>query len=117
MVAADEGIDGVINEDRLGLDVIYVQAKRWQNTVGRKEIQSFVGASVMEDLENAIGQFAVYRAVLAETDPSRVLYLAVPLAVLRDLFEEPLGQLLLKHNLAQVVGFDPQAEVIVQWIS
>lgn len=40
----DEGIDGIINEDRLGLDVIYVQAKRWQNTVGRKEIQSFVGA-------------------------------------------------------------------------
>ena len=40
----DEGIDGVINEDRLGLDVIYIQAKRWQQTVGRKEIQSFVGA-------------------------------------------------------------------------
>ena len=40
----DEGIDGIINEDRLGLDVIYVQAKRWRNVVGRKEIQSFVGA-------------------------------------------------------------------------
>lgn len=40
----DEGIDGIINEDRLGLDVIYVQAKRWKDTVGRKEIQSFVGA-------------------------------------------------------------------------
>ena len=40
----DEGIDGVINEDRLGLDVIYVQAKRWQSSVGRKEIQNFVGA-------------------------------------------------------------------------
>jgi len=40
----DEGIDGLINEDRLGLDVIYVQAKRWKETVGRKEIQSFVGA-------------------------------------------------------------------------
>lgn len=40
----DEGIDGVINEDRLGLDVIYIQAKRWQNTVGRQEVQSFVGA-------------------------------------------------------------------------
>ena len=40
----DEGIDGIINEDRLGLNVIYVQAKRWQNSVGRKEIQSFVGA-------------------------------------------------------------------------
>src|SRR5690606_28112680 len=40
----DEGIDGVINEDRLRLDTIYIQAKRWQDTVGRKEIQSFVGA-------------------------------------------------------------------------
>lgn len=42
--SGDGGIDGIINEDRLGLDVIYVQAKRWQNTVGRVEIQSFVGA-------------------------------------------------------------------------
>jgi restriction system protein len=40
----DEGIDGVINQDRLGLDVIYVQAKRWKANVGRQEIQGFVGA-------------------------------------------------------------------------
>lgn len=40
----DEGIDGVINEDRLGLDVIYIQAKRWKGNVGRPEIQNFVGA-------------------------------------------------------------------------
>ncbi len=40
----DEGIDGVINEDRLGLDSIYVQAKRWKGNVGREAIQSFVGA-------------------------------------------------------------------------
>lgn len=44
--SGDEGIDGIINEDRLGLDVIYVQAKRWQSTVGRVEIQNFVGALV-----------------------------------------------------------------------
>jgi restriction system protein len=42
--SGDEGIDGVINEDRLGLDVIYIQAKRWKANVGRQEIQSFVGA-------------------------------------------------------------------------
>ena len=42
--AGDGGIDGVINEDRLGLDVIYVQAKRWEGTVGRPEIQKFAGA-------------------------------------------------------------------------
>ncbi len=40
----DEGIDGIIKEDKLGLDVIYIQAKRWQNTVGRQEIQGFVGS-------------------------------------------------------------------------
>lgn len=44
--SGDEGIDGIISEDRLGLDVIYVQAKRWQGTVGRVEIQNFVGALV-----------------------------------------------------------------------
>jgi restriction system protein len=40
----DEGIDGIINEDRLGLDIVYIQAKRWQNTVTRPEIQKFAGA-------------------------------------------------------------------------
>ena len=40
----DGGIDGIINEDRLGLDVIYIQAKRWEGTVGRPEIQKFAGA-------------------------------------------------------------------------
>jgi restriction system protein len=40
----DEGIDGIIKEDRLGLDIIYIQAKRWQNTVSRPEIQKFAGA-------------------------------------------------------------------------
>lgn len=40
----DGGVDGVIKEDRLGLDLIFIQAKRWQGTVGRPEIQKFVGA-------------------------------------------------------------------------
>lgn len=40
----DEGIDGIIKEDRLGLDIIYIQAKKWEATVGRPEIQKFAGA-------------------------------------------------------------------------
>ena len=41
----DGGIDGVIKEDKLGLDAIYLQAKRWDNSqIGSKEIQAFVGA-------------------------------------------------------------------------
>jgi restriction system protein len=42
--AGDEGIDGVISEDRLGLDIVYLQAKRWDGSVGRPELQKFVGA-------------------------------------------------------------------------
>jgi restriction system protein len=42
--SGDGGIDGIIKEDRLGLDLIYVQAKRWEGQVGRPEIQKFVGA-------------------------------------------------------------------------
>ena len=44
--SGDEGIDGTIKEDKLGLDIIYIQAKRWQpgNVVGRPELQKFVGA-------------------------------------------------------------------------
>ena len=42
--SGDEGIDGIIKEDRLGLDAIYIQAKRWQTTVGRPEIQKFAGS-------------------------------------------------------------------------
>jgi restriction system protein len=42
--SGDEGIDGIINEDRLGLDIVYIQAKRWQSSVGRPDIQTFVGS-------------------------------------------------------------------------
>ena len=42
--SGDEGIDGIIKEDKLGLDLIYLQAKRWEASVGRPELQKFVGA-------------------------------------------------------------------------
>lgn len=42
--SGDGGIDGIIKEDKLGLDVIYIQAKRWEGPVGAKEIRNFVGA-------------------------------------------------------------------------
>jgi restriction system protein len=46
--------DGVINEGRLGHNVIYAQAKRWQNTVGRKEIQSFIGALAGQQADKGV---------------------------------------------------------------
>lgn len=43
-LSRDGGIDGMIKEDKLGLDVIYIQAKRWTNAVGRPEVQAFAGS-------------------------------------------------------------------------
>ena len=42
--SGDGGIDGIIKEDKLGLDAVYIQAKRWENTVSRPEVQKFAGA-------------------------------------------------------------------------
>jgi len=42
--SGDGGVDGIIKEDKLGLDVIYIQAKRWENPVGRPEVQAFAGS-------------------------------------------------------------------------
>ena len=50
----DDGIDGIIKEDKLGLDKIYVQAKRWQNSVGQPEIQKFVGALVGQGAKKGV---------------------------------------------------------------
>lgn len=81
------------------------------------EIKSFVGASDLNDLEKALGQYVLYHDVLAELEPARMLFLAVPQLVIEDLFEEPLGKLLLKNKRARLVGFDPQTKEIVQWIA
>jgi len=53
--SGDGGIDGIIKEDKLGLDVIYIQAKRWRDgTVGRSDIQKFVGALVGKQAHKGI---------------------------------------------------------------
>jgi restriction system protein len=61
--AGDEGLDGLIKEDRLGLDIIYVQAKRWAATVGRPETQKFAGA--------LHGQHATKKIFITTSDFSR----------------------------------------------
>jgi hypothetical protein len=81
------------------------------------EIKSFVSPSEVEDLKNAVGQFVLYHDILSRTEPDRVLYLAVREAVFDSVFEEPIGQVLLENRRVRLVVFDPQAEMIVKWIS
>ena len=80
------------------------------------ESKSFVGPSVVADLEQALGQYILYRDILARIEPERQLYLAIRHAVFRDLFNEPLGQVLLDNQRVQLVVFDPRLEVLVTWI-
>ena len=52
--SADNGIDGIINEDPLGLDTIYLQAKRWQDPVGEAPVRDFIGALVIKGVKKGV---------------------------------------------------------------
>ncbi|MFO0759830.1 MAG: element excision factor XisH family protein [Byssovorax sp.] len=79
------------------------------------EIKGFTGPSVVDDLEKAIGQFAVYHDVLETLEPDRVLYLAVSETVYENAFEDPLGQLLLAKRRVKLLIYSDETEVIRQW--
>lgn len=81
------------------------------------EIKSFTRASDIRDLEDALGQFILYERLLLRYDPERTLYLAVTDSVYRTVFEEEAGQILLEDQLIRLFTFDPDQEVINQWIS
>src|SRR4051794_2927365 len=80
------------------------------------EIKSFVGSSEVDDLERAVGQYVLYRAVLIQTEPERLLFLAVPDSIISGVFEQSVGELMLKDQSIRVLGFDPQTEVVTRWI-
>src|SRR5438132_3125761 len=79
------------------------------------EVKSFLGPSQMHDLELALGQFLLYRSILEEQEPARVLFLAIPDEP-ADILDEPVGQLLVAKHLIQAVVFDPKREEIIRWI-
>ena len=81
------------------------------------EIKSFIGHSQVNDLENALGQYVLYYEVLLSKQEQRVLYLAIKKSAYQEIFEEPIGQILLKRKIINLVVFDEKKEVILQWIS
>lgn len=78
------------------------------------ETKCFLGESPMADLEQALGQFLLYEAVLERVEPDRVMVLAVPKDAAR-IFEEPIGQLVLETQSVRYFVFDLQREEILQW--
>ena len=80
------------------------------------EIRSFLGLSPVTELERAVGQYALYDAVLAETEPERALYLAVSVEAHRGVFQKALGRLIVERQGAKLLVFDPEKEAIVEWV-
>ena len=106
-----------------GLKDLYVDLGAQQLLAAEKnkqkiavEVKSFVSPSEIEDLKNALGQFILYYDILTRIEPDRLLYLAIREAVFIDLFEEPIGRILLENQRVRLIVFDPQAEEIVKWI-
>ena len=80
------------------------------------EIKSFLGASELSDFEDALGQFMIYWLVLEESDPNRLLYLAVPSKFFEAFFDDTFFVRLLKRFNVQLIVFNPQKSIIEQWI-
>ena len=86
---------------------------------GRKiavEIKSFISHSDVHDLGISIGQYRIYRNILSEIEPEREIYLAVPTYAYDGIFQEPLGQLMIKKDKLLLIVYDEQQERIRQWL-
>ena len=81
------------------------------------EIKSFIGKSPIDDLEKALGQYIVYYDLLVKLQPERLLYLAIHQEAYSDVFEDPIGQVLLENKRLKLLVFDAIQEVILQWIT
>lgn len=80
------------------------------------EVKSFLSPSPIYDLESALGQFIIYYDILEEQGSDRTLYLAIPQRTYTELFDEPIGKILLKKKRLRLIIFEPLQEVILQWI-
>ncbi|MBD1813119.1 XisH family protein [Microcoleus vaginatus DQ-U2] len=98
----------------LGAEKLFAAEKQ-----GRKiavEVKSFVSASPVNDLEEAVGQYIVYEDILELSEPERIIYLAIRAEVYAQIFSEPIGQLLLEKKRFKLIVFDSLKETVVRWI-
>jgi XisH protein len=102
-LSADLGAERLINAEKETQKIVV-------------EVKSFVGQSDVKDLEQALGQYVLYRQILNEMGVKRSLYLAVSRSTFNSVFTIELGQVLLKNQIIKLIVFDDDREAIVQWI-
>ena len=80
------------------------------------EIKSFINTSAITDFYTALGQFLSYKLALAEVEPDRRLYLAVPLEIYNSFFQLPFTQNAIDQYQVSLIVYEPVKEEIVLWI-
>jgi XisH protein len=79
------------------------------------EIQSFRDESKVKNLQEAIGQFLMYRSVLQRIEPQRKIWLAVEAAIFRGFLNEPLSQIMIDDNSLAFIVYDIRTHKVTQW--
>ncbi len=81
------------------------------------EIKEFQSKSVMFDLEQAIGQYVLYRLLLSKVDPKRKIYLAITDSVYDEIFNEPVGELVIHELPMRLIVIDSKKKEVKKWIT
>jgi XisH protein len=81
------------------------------------EVKSFIGASKIQDLKEALGQYDIYRYLLEETAPERKLYVAVSAIAYKTFFNQDVIKLILNKHQLPLIVVDTETEEIEQWIN
>ena len=104
--------------DRLYVDIAAEKSIAAEKQ-GRKilvEVKSFLGRSFVNDLEQAVGQYIVYRDILVEKELDFQLYLAITKGTYQNYFQRQLTQMIINRNQVNLLVVDSKSEVIEQWI-
>jgi hypothetical protein len=117
----------ILREDytlEYGGDRLYVDLAAEKSIAAEKqgqkilvEVKSFLGRSFINDLEQAVGQYIVYRDILIEKALDFELYLAITQGIYKSYFQRLLTQMIINRNQVKLLIVDPESEVIVQWIN
>ncbi len=109
----------------IGVRRLYVDLGAERTPVGAEkgdrriavEVQSFLGDSDIENLQHAVGQYAMYRVLLTHTESDRVLYLAIPGEVYTGILSEPVGRVVIADLGIRLLVFDNATRRITRWTS
>lgn len=102
-----------LGAERDAFDVV-VGAERGTTRIA-VEIKTFTGPSVLSDLQQALGQYVLYRSWMSRTEPERRLYLAVDTETALGVFDEAFGQIVAADAGMQLIVVDMVTERIVAW--